>query len=993
VVKSFSVATAALGATVVLKIRLTNPNAVAITGATFNDAYPSGLVNTATPAGAIAGVGCSGSVTAAVNGTALALAAGTVPASSSCDITANVTSNTNGVYTNSSGVVATTNGGSSAASNASITMGTVMVAPTVSKSFSPATVGVGVDSVLKLTVVNPNPVAMTGVAWSDTYPANLVNSATPAGTLTGVGCSGTVAAVAGGNTLALTAATVPASGSCDITANVKSALAGTYTNTTGTLTSGNAPTSATAQASLQVLALPVVGKSFATSPLAKDATTQLYITVTNSNAVAITGVAFTDNYPTTTPDAPDNKLVNADAITSASPGTCTGTLTAVSGARAFSLVGGTVPAGTTCTYTANVKSATTVSPASYVNSSGPVTTTNAGTGASASATLVVVNGPTVAKGFAPASITVGSTSVLTLTLGTTAGGAGSTAATLTDTYPAGLVNASGTPLLSNGCLGTVTAVAGANTLAISGGTIPPNSSCSITVTVTAAATGSYTNSIAAGALSTSSGTNPLGGSATLTVVPAGVQVAGAVYSDANHNLQKDSLEAGTGLVLFAKLLSAGAPAGPALQAVAVDPTTGAYVFTGVPAGRYSVAINGNSSLADVTPAVPSSWTGTQNASGLAGNVVVTTVDAQGPSFGLFNGNLLTGRVFADNGSGGGTAHNGVVDGSEAGLGGATVRLTNGAATTWDSTTSAADGSWRLWVPLAQAGTTLRVVQDAVAGWRLVSGYPSASFDRSAGSLAVSYTAGTNTTALTLGNVAQEVLATPQQAQLAPGASRLYAHSYTPGTAGQLTFVVSGSASDGSAWPLVLYRDTNCNGAIDAADTPVLGAVTTGAGTPVCVLARLAAPPGAAPGVLHRLSLQASLAYTGTSPLLSTVLSLDDLTTVLDAAGSAATGSLLLVKAQDTATPLPGGRITYTLTYTNTGSAPLTGLRISDATPGFTRFASAACVAPLAAGLLACTVSTSPAVGATGAVEWLLTGSLLPSASGQVTFSVDIGSAP
>jgi uncharacterized repeat protein (TIGR01451 family) len=364
--------------------------------------------------------------------------------------------------------------------------------------------------------------------------------------------------------------------------------------------------------------------------------------------------------------------------------------------------------------------------------------------------------------------------------------------------------------------------------------------------------------------------------------------------------------------------------------------------------------------------------------------VVTTVDTPGPSFGLFNGNLLTGRVFADNGSGGGIAHNALVDGSEFGLAGAAVRLAIGLVT-FDTTTTAADGSWRLWIPASENGKTVRVVQDALAGWRLVSGSLSAVFDRAAGSLTVVYTAGSNTTGLNLGNVAQEVLATPQQAQLAPGASRLYAHRYTPGTVGDVTFTVSGVASDASAWPVTLYRDVNCNGALDAADTPLQAAVATSANTAVCVLAKVTAPPGAPPGVQHRLNLQASLVYLDANPPLTTVLSLDDLTTVV-----ASGGALLLVKAQDTATPLPGGRITYTLTYTNTGGSPLTGLRISDATPGFTRFASAACVAPLAAGLTACTVSASPAVGAAGAVEWLLTGSLLPSASGQVTFSVDIG---
>jgi uncharacterized repeat protein (TIGR01451 family) len=145
------------------------------------------------------------------------------------------------------------------------------------------------------------------------------------------------------------------------------------------------------------------------------------------------------------------------------------------------------------------------------------------------------------------------------------------------------------------------------------------------------------------------------------------------------------------------------------------------------------------------------------------------------------------------------------------------------------------------------------------------------------------------------------------------------------------------------------------------------------------------PANATLGLQNLSSLQALFSYSNASPALSVTLTNDDATVV----GGAGSG-LLLVKSQDNATPLPGGRINYTLTFTNQGSQAITSLRLSDASPAYTRFVSAACLPPLAAGLSLCTVTTSPAVGGTGAVEWTLTGSLLPSASGQVTFAVDVG---
>src|SRR5204863_8460331 len=116
----------------VATITPTNPNASAITGAAFTDNYPAGLVNTASASGATT---CGGAVTAANNGTSVALSGGTIPASGSCTVTVNTTSATPGTYNNSiaAGALTTTNAGAStAAANASLVVNSV---PSVAKSF------------------------------------------------------------------------------------------------------------------------------------------------------------------------------------------------------------------------------------------------------------------------------------------------------------------------------------------------------------------------------------------------------------------------------------------------------------------------------------------------------------------------------------------------------------------------------------------------------------------------------------------------------------------------------------------------------------------------------------------------------------------------------------------------------------------------------------------------------------------------------------------
>jgi len=96
----------------------------------------------------------------------------------------------------------------------------------------------------------------------------------------------------------------------------------------------------------------------------------------------------------------------------------------------------------------------------------------------------------------------------------------------------------------------------------------------------------------------------------------------------------------------------------------------------------------------------------------------------------------------------------------------------------------------------------------------------------------------------------------------------------------------------------------------------------------------------------------------------------------------------LVKSVDKANALPGATITYTIAYQNTGSTTLNELRIVDATPPFTTYATSAC-GTLGSGLSGCSVTAKPAPGGAGTVEWRFTGTLAPGATGNVTVSVQI----
>ena len=131
----------------------------------------------------------------------------------------------------------------------------VIVPPSIAKAFEPASVPINGTSTLTFTITNPNGgTALTGVAFTDALPSGLVVS-TPNG-LTDT-CGGTASAGAGGATISLTGASVAASATCTVVVNVTGNSVGTFTNTSGAVSSANGGTGNTASAVL-VITGPVV---------------------------------------------------------------------------------------------------------------------------------------------------------------------------------------------------------------------------------------------------------------------------------------------------------------------------------------------------------------------------------------------------------------------------------------------------------------------------------------------------------------------------------------------------------------------------------------------------------------------------------------------------------------------------------------------------------------------------------------------------------------
>jgi hypothetical protein len=477
ITKSFGVAAIPLGGSTSLTFSINNPNAsIGLTGIAFTDNLPAGLV-VASP-NALTST-CGGTATAVAGSGAVTLSGGTTAASASCTITVNVTGTTAGVKNNSTQVTST-EGGTGNTTNASIT---VVSPPVIIKQFGAASISLNGTTTLQFTIQNNNTTTtLTGVGFGDTLPAGLV-VATPNG-LTGNTCSTTPTAVAGSNSISLSGTSLAASTSCTFFVNVTGTTAGTKTNVTGNVTSTEGGTGGTATASIDVVAPPSIQKAFGAAAIPLNGTTSLTFTITNpaSNGVAEAGVAFTDNLPAGLVVATPNGLTN----------TCGGTATAVAGSGSVTLTGGTIAVNSTCTITVNV---TGTASGNFTNSTGNVSSTNGGTGNTATANLSVATPPTITKSFGAASIPLNGSTSLTFTITNPAANTiPLTGVAFTDTLPAGLVVATPNGLTST-CGGTATATAGSGSVSLSAGTLAVNTSCTLSVNVTGTVAGAKNNSV------------------------------------------------------------------------------------------------------------------------------------------------------------------------------------------------------------------------------------------------------------------------------------------------------------------------------------------------------------------------------------------------------------------------------------------------------------------------------------------------------------------
>ena len=232
--KAFAPATISQGGTSTLTFTLANgAGNPAQSGINFTDTLPANVVIAGTPNVTSSCPSGTGVVTATAGTGVVTVAGATMNATqASCTVTVDVTSNTAGTYNNTNAGQHQRTRRTCTTTGVNATL-TVQALPTLTKAFSPSTVGVGQNSVSpSRSRTPPARRPRSGLTFTDTLPAGAVIG-TPNGLVNGCGGTPTITATAGTGVLTVGGTGVNAAMAprrCTITVNVTSATAGAYVN-------------------------------------------------------------------------------------------------------------------------------------------------------------------------------------------------------------------------------------------------------------------------------------------------------------------------------------------------------------------------------------------------------------------------------------------------------------------------------------------------------------------------------------------------------------------------------------------------------------------------------------------------------------------------------------------------------------------------------------------------------------------------------------------
>ncbi len=357
---------------------------------------------------------------------------------------------------------------------------------------------------------------------------------------------------------------------------------------------------------------------------------------------------------------------------------------------------------------------------------------------------------------------------------------------------------------------------------------------------------------------------------------------------------------------------------------------------------------------------------------------------------------LSGRIFLDNGAGGGTAHDGLLNGAETGGPGVPLLITDGTGGTIAAPIVAPDGTWSYPLAADHSGPIVLSVTGAdgyVPVSETKSGLPAlVDPDPRDGRYEFTPAAETDYAGLDFGLVAAPRLTENQIVSVGAGQIALLPHSYVATSTGSVVFSYNlVSMVPENTYSAALYSDTNCDG---EPDSPLNDPVAVVAGDRLCVISRVMAGGAAGSGANLTYRLDATTTFGGTG--VTHVASNRDR---VETGGGA--GQLKLTKTvrnetqgspESSSNAGAGGDVLeYRIRLQNLGDNAATDVIIFDRTPAYTSLSEPVPSPVAVGGALSCAVAVpaTNVAGYQGPLRWDCSGSYPPASDGSVTFKVRI----
>jgi uncharacterized repeat protein (TIGR01451 family) len=1013
--KSFDPATVAVGGTSQLTINVlnNNANAVALSAGALADALPAGMVVASPPA---ASNTCGGSLTAVAGAASVSLANASIAANATCRLQFDVVANVAGNLINTlpaAAFASAQNVGNPLPASATLTAtGTADLS--ITKSDGTATATPGSTTTYTIVAANGGPHGVAGAFVSDTPPAGVTFSGWTCAASAGSSCTASGSGAIADTVTLQSGGTATYTVVAQIAAGATGSIANTATiNAPPAVIDANPANDAATDVDALVPAVALaVAKTDGSATYTPGTSATYTVTVTNSGVSDATNVTVADALP-------PGVALSADATCVASGASSCGAVSGTTGQTSFGASGAyVVGAGAgSVVFTVPVAFAAALAADPLVNSA---SATDLASGASAVGTdsdtrLAIANVALAKTG--PASVGAASSIAYTVTIAN-AGPSAANGATFVDNVPATITSIGATCGGASGGAACPPSVGVAGN-AVSGSIplLPPGGSVVVTITGTAPANGTLSNTASVAPPPGTSDPDASNNSSTATTTVNAIADVSIVKS------APAAIDAGSTFAYTLTIANAGPSA--ADGATFADDVPAAVTGVGATCGGAtggaacppSVGVAGNAVSGSV-PVLPSGGsvvitiTGTAPASGALSNTGTVSVP---PAVGDPNPANNSSTVASD-----------VTLVSDLAItksdGSATY--TPGGTATYTIVVTNAGPSDALNVTVGDplpAGVVLAADATCIATGTATCGTVSGATGQAAfGTTGATIAAGTGNAITLTAPVAfaPSLTADPlvNVAAASDPASPTRTASDSDARSASVSLAVA--KTDGSATytpgASATYVVTVTNGGTsDALDVTVVDALPAGvtlAGSVVCTPSGAAAcgtvagsvgepafgTTGAtiAAGAANSLAFSAPVAFAASlaaDPLVNTASAVDGASgasgSASDSDARSASVTLAVAKTDGSATYTPGSGATYTIVVANTGATDALDVTVADPLPpGVTLAATATCVA---SGSASCGTLT----GAAGQTSFGTTGATIAHGPGNtLTFSAPVAFA-